>query len=270
MKYKLIVSDYDGTLGSAPNNDIDKETLSAIREFQSRGGIFAVCTGREYGSIRAICKAQGLSGLVACFQGAKIYDLDTDECLFDGGMSGENALRALQAVEDSGLQPIVYTPDGFYIEKDSEYTAIYERAVMVKGIIANAKDVVKKYGKVCKLGWLGKPEIVNEVAERLNPEYIETGVKFNIGVSFLLEAINPNHSKGNAVRLLAEHYNIPLEEVMAVGDSTNDIELITGGAWHGVAVGDGREELKAVAKEVTVPFRNQPIKYLIEKYCLND
>ena len=83
----------------------------------------------------------------------------------------------------------------------------------------------------------------------------------------MLEAINPEYSKGNAVRFLANYYNIPLEQVIAVGDSTNDIDLITG-EWHGVAVGDGKQELKAVAKEITLPFKEKPIKHLIEKYCL--
>jgi hydroxymethylpyrimidine pyrophosphatase-like HAD family hydrolase len=54
---------------------------------------------------------------------------------------------------------------------------------------------------------------------------------------------------------------------MAVGDFNNDFELV-GGPWHGVAVGDGSAELKKIAKEITVPFREHPIKYLIEKYCL--
>ncbi len=269
MKYKLIISDYDGTLGSAPSNDIPKETLNAINEFTRRGGIFAVCTGREYGSIKSICKSQNLNGLVACFQGARIYDIESDKCLFEGGMSHTTALTALSAVEGSGLQPIVYTPDGFYIEKDTEYTAVYEKAVMVKGIIADLKETVKRYGKVCKLGWLGQPEKVGNLAKQLNDKYFERGIQFNVGVPFLLEAINPKHGKGNAVRFLADYYNIPLDQVMAVGDSTNDIPLIVG-EWHGVAVGDGREELKAVAKEVTLPFNGQPIKHLIEKYCLND
>ncbi len=269
MKYRLIISDYDGTLGSAPNNDVPTQTLSAINEFTKRGGIFAVCTGREYGSIKKICDAQGLKGLVACFQGAKIYDLQTDKCMFDGGMEMDDALTALNALEGSGLEPIVYMPDGFYIQKDTQFTAIYEKAVMVKGIISSAKDVVKKSGKICKLGWLGEPERVSRLAKELGEKFRGSGIQFNIGVPFLLEAINPKHSKGNAVRVLADYYNIPLTQVMAVGDSTNDIDLITG-EWHGVAVGDGRDELKAVAKEVTVPFSEQPIKHLIEKYCLND
>ncbi len=268
MKYQFIISDYDGTLGSAPSNDIPKETLKAINEFQARGGVFAVCSGREYGSIRTICVEQGLKGLVASFQGARINDIESEECLFDGGMSEQDAITALTAVKGSGLQPVVYTPDGFFIEKDTEYTALYEKAVRVKGIVADAVDTVKRFHKVCKLGWLGKPEIVSRLAKELNDKYLEKGIQFNIGVPFLLEAINPKHSKGNAVRFLANYYNIPLEKVMAVGDNTNDIDLIAGGEWHGVAVGDGRDELKAVADEITVPFKDMPIKHLIEKYCL--
>ena len=33
MKYKLFISDYDGTLGVAPKNEIDSQTLSAINKF---------------------------------------------------------------------------------------------------------------------------------------------------------------------------------------------------------------------------------------------
>ena len=85
----------------------------------------------------------------------------------------------------------------------------------------------------------------------------------------MLEAINPDCGKGQAVRFLSNYYNIPLDQIIAVGDSTNDVDLISG-PWHGVAVGSGRDELKAVADEITVPIEQKPVKYLLEKYCLND
>ena len=90
---------------------------------------------------------------------------------------------------------------------------------------------------------------------------------FNSGADFLLEVINPKFSKGNSVRFLANYYGVPLDQVIAVGDSTNDIELLSG-EWRGVAVGDAKDELKAVADEITVPFEEQPVKVLLEKYCL--
>ena len=91
----------------------------------------------------------------------------------------------------------------------------------------------------------------------------------NSGASYIVEIVSPEFTKKQAVEYLANYYNIPFSEVMAVGDSTNDIPLLDG-EWHGVAVGTAHPDLKAVAKEVTVPFEQHPIKYLIEKYCLED
>ena len=42
MKFDLFISDYDGTLGVAPKNDIDPETLVAINKYIEKGGVFAV------------------------------------------------------------------------------------------------------------------------------------------------------------------------------------------------------------------------------------
>ena len=89
----------------------------------------------------------------------------------------------------------------------------------------------------------------------------------NNGAPYLVEAVNPAYTKGNAVRFIANRYGIPLKEVIAVGDSTNDLELV-GGPWRGVAVGDGSEELKKVTDEVTAPYKSHPVKTILEKYCL--
>ncbi|MBQ9756273.1 MAG: HAD family phosphatase [Clostridia bacterium] len=267
MKYKLFISDYDGTLGEAPKNDVDKETLSAINAFIDKGGVFCVCSGREYRSISKICREQGLKGLVVSFQGACVHDLESGKCLLDGGLDKSTVIKLIDEVRYTGLSPVIYTVDGFYIEENNPYTDYYERAVGMKGIVMPAKEAVEKAGKSCKVGWLGNDQVVTETAKRLNEKYKGAGVKFNSGAKSLLEAINPEYSKGKAVRFLANYYNIPLEQVIAVGDSTNDIDLITG-EWHGVAVGDGKQELKAVAKEITLPFKEKPIKHLIEKYCL--
>ena len=83
----------------------------------------------------------------------------------------------------------------------------------------------------------------------------------------LIEVVNPSCSKGVAVKFISNYYNIPLDKTLAVGDSTNDIELLSG-SWHGVAVGDAKDALKKVAKEITVPYAQHPVSTLLKKYCL--
>jgi len=268
MKYKMFVSDYDGTLGKAPENNVDSETLCAINKFIAKGGIFVVCSGRETTSITRILKESGLKGLIASFQGARISDIESGEYLFDGGLDYKTALKLLDEVGCDGLTPVAYSGDIFFYGKRNEYVDIYQNAIRLEGIEVDVKQKIEQdklnTSKIC---WLGDDELVNKVASQMNKKYGGKGVKFNSGAKFLLEAINPEHGKDSAVRFLAKHYGIPLSEIIAVGDSTNDIDLIQG-EWYGVAVGDGREELKAVADEVTVPFKDKPVKVLLEKYCL--
>lgn len=270
MKYKLFISDYDGTLGVAPENAIDSETLETINKFIKKGGIFVVCSGRETSSIMRILKKYDVKGLLASLQGAKITDIESGAEIFSGGLSTEDALCALDAVEYTGLAPLFYHEGQMYYQEYNPYIGVYEKLVGFKGTIVDVKTKIKEIGaKICKICWLGEDELVTATAKKLNEKFNGQKIKFNSGATCLLEVINPECSKGNAVRILAEHFNIPLEQVITVGDSTNDIDLLVG-PWHGVAVGDGKEELKAVADEITLPFEQKPVKFLLEKYCLND
>lgn len=270
MKYQLFISDYDGTLGLAPRNNIDSETLDAIKKFTDKGGIFVVCTGRETSSIMRILKSHGLEGVVASFQGARITEIQSGRVIFNGGLDAKTALEALDAVDGSGLTPIAYGESELYVQERNPYVELYERAVNLYGKVTDIKEEVLRQGEnVSKICWLGDENVVYDVEKRLNEVYKGKRLKFNSGAKCLLEAINPEHGKGNAVRIIADHYGVPLDKILAVGDSTNDVDLIVG-PWHGVAVGDGKEQLKAVAKEVTVPFNEKPVKVLLEKYCIND
>lgn len=268
MKYKLFISDYDGTLGKAPKNDIDSETLKAINRFTQKGGIFAVCSGRETASISKILKAHSLKGLVVSFQGARITDLNSGKTLFEGGLNSNDAVQIIIEMKKSGLGAVAYGEKGFFVEEITPYVKAYELATGLTATVTDVEKVLKEQKEnVCKVCGLGAESIVDDCIIKFNEKYKGTSIKFNSGEKCLLEAINIDCSKGKAVRFLASYYGVSLSDVIAVGDSTNDIELISG-EWHGVAVGDGRKELKAVADEITVPFDDKPIKYLLEKYCL--
>ena len=54
---------------------------------------------------------------------------------------------------------------------------------------------------------------------------------------------------------------------MAFGDNYNDIDMLKA-AGKGVAVGNAREEVKAVADEVTLNSTNDGVAVSIEKYLL--
>lgn len=68
--------------------------------------------------------------------------------------------------------------------------------------------------------------------------------------SFTVDIIPAGGSKLSGIQKCVEHFNIPLDKVMAFGDSWNDIEMLDG-VGIGVAMGNGEENVKKVANYVT-------------------
>ena len=96
MKYRLFVSDFDGTL-VRDDGSISPRNIEAVARFRRSGGIFAVCTGRMLSSIRPRLKELGLQeGIVVAFQGAQIADIGTGKLLKDEAFSEEEALEVVR------------------------------------------------------------------------------------------------------------------------------------------------------------------------------
>jgi hydroxymethylpyrimidine pyrophosphatase-like HAD family hydrolase len=66
-----------------------------------------------------------------------------------------------------------------------------------------------------------------------------------------LEIAPPGISKGWAIKELAKHLQIDMEEVAAIGDNLNDTSMIQA-AGLGIVMGNGHKQLKAVAGKVTL------------------
>ena len=266
MKYKLFISDYDGTLGGF--DGIREETVKAIREYEKRGGKFAVCTGRMFKNIREICDNYDIADAVASYQGARINERKSGNTLFKGKIPDNLAVEILNSVKGLPVKPAVLSDSKLYYTDDSEYIEMYKKAKVVELVRVDdlAKCIAKKEFEALKINVICEDIKVDDFIKIYGEKY-NGKLLLNSGSARLAEFVSPDCSKGAAVRFLAKHYGLDFSEIIAVGDSTNDIELIAG-EWHGVAVGDGNEELKKLADEVTLAFPDQPIKTLLEKYCL--
>jgi Cof subfamily protein (haloacid dehalogenase superfamily) len=253
-------------LGNVPDY-IHPDTIKAIKEYQEKGGIFAIISGRSHTSLEDVSKKYGLNCTVASFQGARITDLTTGKTLVDVGLSFQRAKEILLDIKEQGFSSSFWSNDVLYYEQENYYTEMYTNKLTCSNLVKiDDYNNMEKFTNfpVSKINLVMLPEKSAEVSKYLQVRYGDD-VIVNSGAKGLVEIIDANYHKGYAVKKVAEYYNIPLNQVLAVGDSTNDLKLIDG-EWHGVAVGDAEEELKQVAKEITVPYAENPVKALIEKY----
>lgn len=264
----LIVSDFDGTLID-DNQTILPKVKQAIDEYVSNGGIFAVCTGRMLRSILPQVKKLGLRGLVIAYQGTVIADIESGKIIKNGGMPYEDVAEICRVLESLN-QPInIYSDNLLYtdIEEGNEYLELYEKIVEVKAehVCGKISDFVEKEKLFCqKVAILVKSEerdeLYNTLKERL-------GSRFDVtcSASVLVEVSPLGDNKGEALKYLADYYNIPLELTVAAGDNLNDLPMILV-AGTGVAVGNAAPALKKAATFVSVTNNEGALAQIIEKF----
>jgi hydroxymethylpyrimidine pyrophosphatase-like HAD family hydrolase len=68
----------------------------------------------------------------------------------------------------------------------------------------------------------------------------------------IVDVLNKDCSKGHALQRWAEHRGIPRDQVMAIGDNYNDIEMLAF-AGYPVIMGNASEDLRGRGWKVTLP-----------------
>ena len=82
-----------------------------------------------------------------------------------------------------------------------------------------------------------------------------------------LEIVNAKVNKGEALRFVAEHFGVKREEVMAIGDSNNDIAMVEY-AGLGVAMGNATPRVKEAADVMTASNAQDGVAKAIREYIL--
>lgn len=267
INYGLIVSDFDGTLID-DNQRVPQKVKKAIEEYVAAGGIFAVCTGRMTASILPRVRSLGLKGLVIAYQGTQISDIESGKLIKDGGFLWEEAAEICELIEGTGQFVNAYCGDTVFtdIPKDNVYLRQYERIV---GIDAVSVKPISEHIRKNKL----KCQKIASLISHKDRDWLYRFLKEKVGERFdvtcsakvLVEVSPLGDTKGEALKYLASHYNIPMSKTVAIGDNLNDLSMVEAAAV-GVATGNADEELKRRADLVSVTNNEGAVAEIIEKY----
>lgn len=268
INYKLIVSDFDGTLID-DNQRILPEVRDAINEYVDAGGIFAVCTGRMLNSILPQVRALGLKGLVIAYQGTVIADIETGEILRTGGIGYRDVVNVCKYIENLGYGINVYHDEKIYTNypHDNQYLLNYERIIGVKAVHLDCKvsEFVNENKLCCQkiLSIVSKDER-EELYLKLSEKF---GKCFDVTCSakVLVEVSPFGDNKGEALKFLSDYYKIPISQTVAIGDNLNDLSMIEV-AGVGCAVGNAEDELKSASNYVSVSNNEGAVAEIIKKF----
>jgi Cof subfamily protein (haloacid dehalogenase superfamily) len=276
MPYRLLALDVDGTLLD-PAGELRPTVRDAVIAVQQRGLRVVLCTGRRFRTARPLAQALQLDGPLVVHNGALVKDLASGQTLQQSYIAAEMYHPALALLRRLST-PMVFV-DAFHENVDI-FTEPMERAHPFQRQYLEDQSahcrIVDDIASPLAHGVL----MLSIMADGANLQALRPVVEQTLGTrgrvhllvnknyqGYILEILQAGVSKWQALQQLAAQQGITPEEIMAVGDDHNDLDMIRS-AGLGIAMGNAVDTVKAVADAITGSNAEDGLVQALERFIL--
>ncbi len=273
MTVKLIALDLDGT---TINNDrvISQRNRQALQAAADKGVNIVIATGRTFSALPKDVFEIPAIRYVLTSNGARITDLAENRTVYENCISPFATEKAVELLRSHKYVVECFVEGVAYIEKSYfEYVKEGNRCFRDREYILKTRNPVEGIYEYM-LANKGHLENINinfdDVSEKpAMREKLLTLPEVTITTSFPhnLEIGGATTSKAEALRELGRILGVLPEEMMAVGDSPNDIAMLQACGLP-VAVGNAVDEVKAVVKYVAPANHEDGVADAVERFVL--
>lgn len=271
--YKMILSDLDETL--LVHHHVPAFNQDAIAKARNKGVKFVPATGRAYNMIQEILKEIGTyqeaNEYSICFNGGLIVENKDDKILHFHGLSFEQTKALFELGKNYDVCVLVFTLDCCYIfhADPKEVERKIEQKARFEVCDEYNMDFLKEE-KIAKILFEKRDMDYLKTIEKDIQPYIEGKVSLSYSSSRYLELNALGVDKGYGLRWLASYLNMSSDDVIAIGDNYNDVEMIKE-AKMGVCVASASEDIQRLSNYVTKRDYDQgAVKEVIEKMILEE
>lgn len=258
---KLIASDLDGTI--LDNNfTIPQENIQAIDDLKNSDIPLVVCTGKTYGISKDICaKLHASFGIFS--NGSQIIDLTTGKEIYKSILSLDEIKSCFSIAKKFNVHIHAYTEKSI-ITSDLKYMDLRAHRLFSDELTFNIVDSVLDYIidnklEVLKLS-ISSTSPMSEIKNQLKQipnisitHISRTGLyrdKIIDKEYEYLDISSFNSTKGHALKYLGSYLEVNKENILAIGDNINDIDMfyVSG---IGVALNNAYDEVKKAATYIS-------------------
>ncbi len=272
---KLIAIDLDGTFFHA-RGKVSPVNVRALEKARAKGIKVVIATGRVYVTSDPIIApfAQAVDCISTC-NGAACYYPGNPEAFGREGIPTEDAASLIEFLERREVFYRCYIdgrisysrPSASLLERYRAMFTILEGDAGSTDVRDNLAAYLRETGQQVEKFFLLFPN--PEEAKAFRPQ-LPQQEKFSITSSFAnnIELTRAGVDKGTGLAFLGKLWGIRREEMMAIGDSENDLAMLRY-AGESVAMGNALPELKAQCKHVTLKNTEDGVAHIIEKLVLS-
>lgn len=265
-KIKLVCSDVDGTLVDEGKGGLNPEYYKEIKRLKEKGILFAVVSGRSY---------EAASPLFGPVIDDIIFINDNGAVLRKKGkiikahsLETELVKEIIRDLKEE-LKEVTYISSltGSYAYGPNEEFCRLLREDFHLDVrkLDNMPESIPLDAGVMSLGFFDPKDAEEAVGkafiEKWNAHEKITALP---GGKYWFNILQKNIDKGVALKELMEMYGLKDEEVIAVGDNMNDLGMLTS-ITNSVAIGNARDEVKAVCKYVADTSTNDGVLQILRQ-----
>jgi Cof subfamily protein (haloacid dehalogenase superfamily) len=265
MTYKMVVLDLDDTL-LQDDLTISPRTGETLRRAQKEGLRVVLASGRPTGAIWRYAQELDIArhgGFLLSFNGAVVTEAATRTTLFQQSLSRKTIHELYDLSVVHGTSILTYVDDRIVTPQPSEWADIERKLTgMEIRVVPDFKAAVPV--DCIKAILLQEPTFLKAVAEKLRP-LVQDRLNMVISKPFFLEFTDKGIDKRHSLARLCESLEILPSEVIAIGDSYNDVGMIEF-AGMGICMANGPLDVQAKADHVTASNMDDGIAVALERF----
>ena len=261
---RLIAVDLDGTILNN-SSELSVRTKNALRSAISQGITVVTATGRMYPSALPIIREIGITAPCIFYNGAIVRYPLSGETIYERGVGSELTAEILSFYRKEGWYIQVYCNDMLYVKDSCDpRSKFYEKISKIRPVSVGEKfwDL---YVDSTKLLGIALEEEDFRLMEQRTVSRFDGRIYTATSWGAFVEMTHPDVNKAKGLAVVAEKLGIDRSDVLAIGDGSNDKEMI---AWagYGVAMGNAPPDLRLAADETTFDNDSDGAAVIVERY----
>ena len=232
MRIHLVAIDVDGTLLNS-DNEISDTTAAVLRQARREDGVHIVlATARPPRSVMPFYKLLDLDAPMIAYNGALVYDPPSNRVLLHVPVGPKLARQVVALARETFPEVLVSAEilDRWYTDHFDETYVTQTGRVFRPDLVGPIDEWLNE--PITKLLLLGPPEKIEPLGEVLAKAFRNRVIVMQTEGE-LLQIMHPTVSKAQALRTVAGELGVSQQQVMAIGDNANDVDMLR---WAGLGV----------------------------------